>query len=136
MVTKGKKLVIPATAGAAIDALDTLRDKRKAIEATATTIKAQEAAFEDAIFQKFKKADLEGARGKRAQCSIERVDVPTLEDPAAFYKYLAKTKEFDLLQQRIAVTAVRERWNDKKVVPGVGHFMKIRLHLSKVKGKA
>ena len=130
-----KKLVIPASVGAAIDALNTLRDKRKAIEATAAAVKAQETAFEDAIFQKFKKADLEGARGKRAQASIERVDVPTLEDPATFYKFLKRTGQFDLLQQRIAVTAVRERWSDKKIVPGIGHFHKIRLHLSKVKGK-
>ena len=87
MVTvKPKKLVIPAKAGAAIDALDALRDKRKAIEAAAAAVKTQETAFEDAIFDKFKKADLEGARGKRAQASIERLDIPTLEDPDAFYK--------------------------------------------------
>jgi hypothetical protein len=132
VATKQKALTIPATAGAAIDALWALRERRKAIEKQAEEVKTQETAFEDAIFNKFKKQALEGARGKAAQASIERPVVPTLSDPAAFYKYLARTKEFDLLQQRLAVTAIRARWDDGKAVPGVTKFQKVRLHLTKV----
>lgn len=126
---------VPANIGAAIDMLDMLRDKRKAIEAQAAEVKRQEAAFEDAIFHKFKKGDLEGARGRSAQASISRSDVPTMEDPRKLYAYIRKTGDFDLLQQRLATNAVRERWAAKKTVPGVGVFQKISLHLSKVKAK-
>jgi hypothetical protein len=128
-----KKLIIPASVGAAIDALNTLRDKRKAIEATAAAVKAQETAFEDAIFKRFKNADLQGARGKQAQASISRQEIPTIEDDTKFFAYVLKTKQFDLLQRRLSTDAIKQRWADGKVVPGIGKFTKIRLHLTKCK---
>lgn len=131
-----KKVKVPATPGAAIDFLSATRDRRKALEAEAKAIKENETAIETEIFNKFRKGDLEGARGKTAQASIKSSDLPTLEDDAAFFAYLKKHPEdLDLLQRRLAIDAVRARWADKKVVPGVGLFTKISLHLTKVKKK-
>lgn len=124
---------IPATIGAAIDLLYRTREERKLLEAKAATIKEAESTIEDAIFAKFKKAELDGARGKAAQASVSSSDVPTLEDWEKFEAYVIKTKSLDLLQRRVAVEAIRARWAEKKVVPGVGVFTKVRLHLTKVK---
>src|ERR1019366_7754792 len=126
---------VPANVGAAIDALDALRTRRKALEMQAKVIASQEAHFENEIFKKFKKSELEGARGKVMQASIERTVVPTLVDPKKLYAYIRKTGEFDLLHQRLGARAVQERWNAGKTVPGVGTFNKISLHLTKVKAK-
>lgn len=132
---KAKKLVVPAKVGEAVDLLDRLRDARKAAEAATAAMKAEEALLETEIFRKFKKAELEGARGRRAQCSISRSEVPVFEDQIAFNRYVLRTKSLDLFQNRLSVEAVRERWAAGKAVPGVGKFTKVRLHLSKVRAK-
>lgn len=130
---KGKALKIPATPGLAVDLLDKMRDARKAVAERAAEMKRQEDALESAIFEKFKKADLEGCRGKRAQASISRSEVPTPDDWVATDKYIIKNKALDLLQRRLSVEAVRLRWADGVTIPGVGKFTRISLHLSKVK---
>lgn len=123
----------PKTVGESVDLLFALRTKRKQKEAETAAMKEEEAKLEDAIFGKFEKADLEGARGRRAQASVSSSDVPTLDDWQKLEKHLRRTGEFDLLQRRLSVEAVRERWEAKKAVPGVGVFTRIRLHLTAVK---
>jgi hypothetical protein len=134
---RGKAQKIPATPGLAVDLLDKMRDARKALGAKVEEMKRQEDALEAAIFDKFKKADLEGCRGKRAQASISRSEVPTLDNDEAFFKHLKKHPEdLDLLQRRLSVEAARARWADGVAVPGVGKYTRISLHLSKVKTKS
>lgn len=139
MATKEKKPAkvpkIPATPGAAIDLLSKTRDERKAVEAKVAALKADEEAIEVAIFDKFKKADLEGARGKKAQASISRSEVPTIEDWDKFETHVLKTRSLDLLQRRLGVDAFRERWERNEVIPGTGRFQKVKLHLTKMKAK-
>jgi hypothetical protein len=132
---KSVKVKVPTTIGAAIDELDRLRDARRAYEALAEKEREREKALEDAIFEKFDKAKLEGARGKRAQATIARREHATIEDYDALAKYIRKTGELDLLQRRLSGPAVRERWEEKKAVPGVGKFIDLRLTLTKVKAK-
>lgn len=126
-------LKIPATVGAAIDFLAKIRDERKAIEAKAAELKERETRIEDELFQRFKKADLDGARGKVAQASVSRDDVPTIADWDKFAAYVLRTKALELLQRRVGVEAVRERWAAKQTVPGVTAFTRVRLHLTKLK---
>lgn len=129
------KVKVPASIGAAIDELDRLRDARRAFETLAEKEREREKALEDAIFAKFDKAQLEGARGKRAQATITRTEHPTIEDYEALAKHIKKTGELDLLQRRVSSAAVRERWQEKKAVPGIGKFVGLRLSLTKVKAK-
>lgn len=129
------KIRVPATIGSAIDELDRLRDARRAYEALAEKEREREKALEEAIFAKFDKAQLEGARGKRAQATIARREHATIEDYDALARHIRKTGELDLLQRRLSGPAVRERWEEKKAVPGVGKFVDLRLSLTKVKAK-
>lgn len=131
-----KALKVPANVGAAIDLLDKMRDERKAVAAKVDAMKKQENELEEAIFNKFKKQELEGARGLRAQCSISRSEVPTADEWEKIDGWIIKNKALDLLQRRLSVEAVRERWKDGVAIPGVGKFTKISLHLSKVKAAA
>lgn len=125
---------IPATVGAAIDLLYATREARRRLDAEAKTLREKETAIEDAIFYRFAKQDLDGGRGKLAQASISRLDVPTLEDDVKFFAHLKKHPEdLDLLQRRLSSEAVRARWAEKKVVPGVGVFTRVSLSLSKRK---
>ena len=132
---KAKTVTTLTTPGAAIDALHRLRVERKLLEAAAAALKEKEAKLEDAIFTKFKNADLEGARGKQAQATISRSDVPNVTDWDAFAKYVLKTGALDLLQRRVAIEAWRERLAQQVAVPGVDVFTRVRLHLTAVKTK-
>jgi hypothetical protein len=126
------KYKVPKQVGAAIDLLMKVRTERKKIQAQAEAEKAQEDMIEDAIFAMFDKGALEGARGKAAQASIKRSDVPTVVDWDKFAAHVIKTKSLDLLQRRPSVEAVRERWAAKVGVPGIEVFTKISLNLTKV----
>lgn len=132
----GKVDAIPESVGAAIDALHVTRERRKKLDAESKTIKQRERELEEAIFSKFKKSDLEGARGRLAQASVEAADVPNLDDDGKFFAHLKKHPEdLDLLQRRLSVEACRARWAEKRAIPGVSIFTRVTLHLSKVKGK-
>lgn len=127
---------VPKDLGAAIDGLDDLRDARRAITSRAEKAKENETAFEESIFGLFDKAKLEGARGKVAQASIKRSEVPTFDNPDEFFSHLKKHPEdIDLLQRRLSTEAARERWNAGVAIPGVGKFTKVSLSLTKVKAK-
>lgn len=127
------KYAVPKQVGAAIDLLYKVRADRKALQAKMEAEKEQESLIEEKILEQFGKQDLEGAKGKRAQCSIKRSDVPTPEDWDAIERHIKKTGEFDLLHRRLTVDAVRQRWAAGKTVPGVGVFTKVGLSLTKVK---
>lgn len=124
---------IPKTIGGAIDLLHGVRTARKALQAKAEAEKAQEDLIEATIFERFGKSELEGARGKLAQCSIKRSDVPTLKDFAKTWAWAKKNDAPDIFQRRISVEAWRERTAGGKTIPGVDVFTKVGLTLTKVK---
>lgn len=124
------KMRIPKELGAAIDHLFKVREGRREMQKEVDAIKAQENEIENIIFERFGKSDLEGARGKLAQCSIKRSEVANIDDWESFEKYVKKTGELDLFQRRISLEAIRERWAEGRVVPGVAKFTKISLSLT------
>jgi hypothetical protein len=124
---------VPKEVGAAVDMLMTLRAERRRLQAEVDLKKEDEDYVEEQIFTLFDKAKLEGARGRLAQASIKRSDVPTLEDWDRFAAHVVKEKALDLLQRRLSVEACRDRWSRKEAVPGVGVFTKISLSLTALK---
>lgn len=127
------KYKVPKKVGEAVDLLFKLRSERRALASKAEDARAQEYLMEQALLDKFKKDELEGARGKSALASIKRSDVPVIEDDAKFYAYLRKTGEFDLLERRPAKEACRARWAKKIGIPGVSVFTKVSVNLTKNK---
>lgn len=124
------KYKVPKKVGAAVDLLFKVRAQRKKVQAVAEAEKDQEKMIEDAIFNLFKKDELEGARGKLAQASIKRSEVANVDDFDALWAYAKKTDSPDLFRRQVVLEAVRARWADKKVVPGVSPFTRISLHLT------
>jgi hypothetical protein len=110
---------LPKTLGETIDLLFTLREERKAIEAQAKEVAEKERILEAHLMSNFDKAGLDGAKGRRATAAIKRTTVADVTDWEAYFKYISKTKSWDLVQKRASITALRERWADGKVVPGV-----------------
>lgn len=127
------KYQVPKTVGAAIDLLQKIRAERQAVATKTEDLKEQESLVEDRIFSMFRKSELEGARGKLAQASIGKSDVPNIVSWPVLAKYIKKTGDLDLFQRRLSVEACRERWKDGEAIPGVKIFTKVKLHLTKLK---
>lgn len=132
---KVKEAKFPATPGACIDRAYTLRAKRLELEHQAEEMKTQEAALRKHIFDTFRNAEIDGARGSIAIASIGRKTVGRVNDWDRFTAWVAKTKSFDLLTRKLNDAACRERFDAKKVIPGVEPFPVTTLSLTVVKGK-
>jgi hypothetical protein len=123
----------PKNIGACIDQLYELRQKRLKIEKSAKDIDKLEGALEEHIIANFDKTELDGARGRAAQSTVERTTVGTIKDFDLFWPYAKKHPE--VMQRRLNNKALRERWDAGKTVPGIEKFTKIKLHTTKVRGK-
>jgi hypothetical protein len=56
-----------------------------------------------------------------------------VENWEEFYKYIARTKKFELLQKRLGEGAAQELIDDGKKVPGLGTFTVVKVSLTAVK---
>lgn len=127
------KLKMPTTLGATIDLLWSLREERKSAEVIVNEIKEKEAAVEAHLMNNFDKSGLDGAKGKYGLATLKRSTVADVTDWPAFYAYIQKNKAWELLQKRPAITAIRERWDANKVIPGLEPKEVVQLSLTKVK---
>lgn len=131
-----KKPDVPAKIGAAVDALFKMREARRKKVRAGEQAKADEKAYHEEMIRKFKKDELEGARGKKAQATIERREVPNIEDYDSLRKHLQKHPEdIDVLQRRLSGEAVKERWAAGVALPGVGKYVDLRIRLTQTKKK-
>ncbi len=109
----------PKTIGACVDLAYELKLKAAAIADTIKPISQMERDLEEHMKKTFKNAEINGAQGKLARAEFNEVTVPNVEDWDKLYAYVEKTKSYDLLHRRLSTTAIRERWDAKKKVPGV-----------------
>lgn len=65
------------------------------------------------------KNGLDGAVGQNARLTLTEQEYATVDDWGAVYQYLADTGNFQLLQQRLASTRVKELIDAGEEVPGV-----------------
>ena len=73
--------------------------------------------------------------GARVRLTLDAT--PTMEPMvkvwSSVYEYILETKDFSLLEKRIGKAAVKERWENGVIVPGVEKFAVYKLHESEVK---
>lgn len=127
-----KKFKFPKTMGACADKLYQLREKRLAEQKRVDEIEAEEKALKEHIIQTLPKSEASGVAGKLARVSVVTKVIPQVENWDKFYAYIKKKGEFDLLQRRVSDTAVKERWDNGKQVPGVKTFNALTVSINKV----
>jgi hypothetical protein len=76
-----------------------------------------------------------GVQGVLSRVQVNTSVVPVVNDWATFYEFIRKNKAFDLLNRAPNTKSIRERWDDKKQVPGVGTFVSKKVSVTKLKGK-
>ena len=121
----------PKKLGACIDKLYELRESRLEAQRAVDEMSSKETELHKHIIDTFSKADLDGASGKLATCSINKTIVPSVVDWDVLYKFIHKTKSFDLLERRVSRAAYKERLDAEEVVPGVESFGVVKLSLRK-----
>lgn len=84
------------------------------------------------LLQELQYAELEGVTGKFGRIEVKEKEVASVEDWTKFYAHIKRMNAFDLLNKAVNQKAVKERWENKKQVPGVGVFNKKSLSLTKV----
>lgn len=121
------------TPAARADLLFTLSNKEwKELKKTFDAMNDFLGKLEQWFVQEFKN-DQRGVTGKVGRVEVKRKDIPKADDWAKIYSYIKKTGSFDLLNKAINRTAVQERWDQKKNVPGIGKFTADVISLTGVK---
>lgn len=121
--------------GTWIDTLHALREKKTKAERVVDAVKKLIDETEQVVMTALKEAGLESARGKKLQATLSPRSYPQIEDYEKLVTHIKKTGAFELLQRRLSSTAVRERWDQKQVVPGVIAFRTTELSLTAVTKK-
>jgi hypothetical protein len=131
--TKEKpKYKFPKSMGVCADKLYEVRQKRLAQQKIVDELEAEEKALKEHIINTLPKSETSGVAGKLARVTITSKDVLQVENWDLFYKHVKKTGEFELMQRRLSDSAINERWEQGKKVPGVKSFTVVSISLNKV----
>lgn len=120
---------LTGTLGSAIDQAHALREEKRAAAAVVKEIEERIAAHDEVLFARLDEAETSKGEGKKASVSISTAIVANVTDWEALWPWIAKTKNFHVVQKRLSDPAVRELWDLKKTLPGVQPFSKRTLNL-------
>ena len=99
----------------------------------AAELKETETDLKTQLMNTLHSQGLNSVGDKQRVYAIVTSDEPQVEDWARLYQHVQNTGEFELLFRRINPAAVKERWELKKAVPGVGKFPVEKLSVTKAK---
>lgn len=131
-MSEPKKYKFPKALGACADKLYQLREARLAKQKEAEAIEAEEKALKEHLINTLPKSEANGVAGKVARVTVVTKPVPQVKDWEKFYAHVKKTGQFELMQRRLSDTAIKERWEAGKSVPGVESFNVVTVSINKV----
>lgn len=102
-----------------IDTLYQKRLERFQLQRQCEEMKTEEDQGISAIGEALRELGLDELGGTAGKIVLKPVAVPTIASFEQLCEHISRTGEFDLLQKRLAVSAVNERWQEGKGVPGV-----------------
>lgn len=116
--------------GALADRLKDVRDRRLALQKEVDALQAEENAIKEHIIQLLPKSETSGVAGVNARVAVELKSRPQWEEAGEdgvagwdkLLKYMKKTGDWELISHALAATAVKERWENGKAVPGVVEY--------------
>ena len=119
------------TFGEAADRLYEVRQARYKAQKEVDRLQEEETRLKDWIIASMPK-DTTGVQGTKARVAVITRQVPQVKDWERFYKYVSRTRAWEMLQRRVASKAIMERWEAGKKVPGVESFTVVDVSLNKV----
>jgi len=131
--SKTTKPPIPKSAAQCADLLYKTREERLALQKQVEKLETLESTLKDFFINSLSK-DSTGVAGRIARVQVNPKPVPIVEDWDKLYTYIKRTGQFDLMQKRLSTTAVEERWEAKKQVPGIGRLQAKTVSCTLLKG--
>lgn len=128
-----------ATLGSLIDKLNKIRDDKRAIQEKLDAKDAEYKELEEVLLGRLAAEGMDKATGKTATISVSSSISFSIkpEEDAKFFAWMARTKNFQIMQRRISDPAAREILELKRgEIPGLESFTKKRLNLRSIKASA
>lgn len=110
-----------------------IRTGRLALDKQSSTLKAEEDMLRGIVLREMKGRPNPVYEAGKLKAELKMRAYANVTDWAAVQKHILATGEFDLLQKRLTVTAVRERWEVGKDVPGVEQAQEAEVIITRVK---
>lgn len=114
-----------------IDQLYLLTQERLKLQRTVDKMKADEDGLREAYISEMKKANMDFCTGEVGSIKIKPVEAAEVTSYPDLYQYIKETGSFDLLQRRVSLTGLRERWQEGSEVPGVARVVELKGTLGK-----
>lgn len=105
--------------GALIDELYVLRADRLELSKKVDALKTQEAHLRAKIIAQLRDVDLASGSGQIATGSITTSKEARMLDWNEFWQWAIEHDARDVIQKRVSITAIRERWEAGVEVPGL-----------------
>ena len=105
--------------GALIDELYVLRADRLELSKKIDVLKTQEAQLRAKIIAQLRDVDLASGSGQIATGSITTSKEARMLDWNEFWQWAVEHDARDVIQKRVSITAIRERWEAGVEVPGL-----------------
>lgn len=115
-----------------VDRYQETRTRRLAMEKEAEKVHDLEKEMAVKILAALKDAEAPVIGGSTHQCTRKVSNEPFAEDWDDLHNHIIETGEWDLMQKRLGVAAVKLRWDEGEEVPGVGSFPVEKLGLTKL----
>jgi len=117
------------TVGALIDEMSSIRERRRAIAAEDAKLEKTYKALDEELIAAMDAQGTTKSTGTKASASISEIVVANKLDWMAFMAWMARTKNFQLVQQRVSDPAYRELRTQGKKIPGLEDFTKRSINL-------
>lgn len=125
--------------GAVADQLKQLRDLAKLMgditSPASELIGPANKNIEEYFINTLSVGESSGVQGLVARVQITESAVPTPENWDEIYRHVGKTKDYAILGRALNREHIRELWDDKKQVPGVGVFHAKKVSVTRLRGK-
>jgi hypothetical protein len=115
-----------------IDLYVDCREARLALERRAEEQKKQETWLKEQIEKTLAANKLTVGGSAKWKATLKSKDKPIVADWSLLYSHIKETDGFDLLQRRLTEAAVKLRWDEALIVPGVERFPITEVSITKV----
>ncbi len=116
-----------------LDYLQSIRDKKRALNQEYNALGEIEREAEEVIVDMMQKEGLEKFSSNKGTVSITTAVVPSVKDWDQVYEYIFDNRADYLLQRRLSTTAFRELYEMGTSVPGVEAFERTSVNLRRQK---
>lgn len=127
------KFKIPKNMAEVADLAYQLREERLRVQKETEAIGKLETRLKEHLIQNLPKSAASGVSGKVANAKIVKEVVPHIDDKKKFLAHVKKTGDFSLITAGMNPAAIKERWENKKKVPGIGEFTIVKVSLTKTR---